>query len=172
MKKAALTILTLFVLIILVPTTACANGLPTDGQYTVEVTLTGGSGRASVESPAELKVVDGDATAVIIWSSPFYEYMLIDGVSYYPINDDGNATFEIPVTFDEYVSVSALTVAMSQPHEIDYSLYFDSRSLEPLGAQGNNTSLVWIAVGVVAVIIARAVALLSKTALKRRKEKH
>ena len=57
--------------------------LPEDGSYTCAVTLTGGSGRATVESPAALTVADGAMTAVIVWSSPNYDYMLVDGV--YPL---------------------------------------------------------------------------------------
>lgn len=34
-----------------------------DGNYTVEVTLDGGSGRATIESPTGLFVEDGQATA-------------------------------------------------------------------------------------------------------------
>ena len=36
-----------------------------DGTYTAEVTLEGGSGRASIESPATLTVKDGKVTASI-----------------------------------------------------------------------------------------------------------
>ena len=46
-----------------------------DGSYTVEVALEGGSGRATVESPAQLTVQDGKATATIVWSSSNYDYI-------------------------------------------------------------------------------------------------
>ena len=52
-----------------------------DGEYTCEVTLTGGSGRASVESPARIVIKDGAATAVIVWSSSHYEYMMVGETS-------------------------------------------------------------------------------------------
>lgn len=109
---------------------ACGEAEPVDGSYTVEVTLSGGSGRATVESPARV-VIDGDvAIATIVWSSPFYEYMIVDDVQYDPIQEDGNATFEIPIVFDEEMMVSASTVAMSEPHLVDYTLYFDRSTLE------------------------------------------
>ena len=102
-----------------------------DGTYTVEVTLTGGSGRATVSSPAELVVADGTVTARLVWSSPNYDYMKVDGVQYNPVNTEGNATFDIPVTvFDYKMPVSADTTAMSTPHEIEYFLYFDSSSIK------------------------------------------
>ena len=103
---------------------------PADGSYTCVVTLEGGSGRATVESPAALTVADGAMTATIVWSSPNYDYMLIDGEKYQPTNTEGNSTFEIPVAaLDTALAVTADTVAMSTPHEIDYTLTFDSATL-------------------------------------------
>ena len=100
-----------------------------DGTWLCDVTLKGGSGKASVESPATLTVTNGDIIARLIWSSKNYEYMLIDDVQYDKINKEGNSTFEIPVTLDNEMPVSALTVAMSEPHLVDYTLYFDSSTL-------------------------------------------
>ena len=56
--------------------------------------------------------------------------MTADGVDYAPVNDGGNSTFVIPVTLDEDIAVSAETVAMSTPHTIDYTLYFDSSTMK------------------------------------------
>jgi len=104
---------------------------PADGTYTCDVTLEGGSGRATVESPAALTVADGKMTATIVWSSPNYDYMLMDGEKYLPTNTEGNSTFEIPVAaLDTALDVTADTVAMSTPHEIEYTLTFDSASLK------------------------------------------
>ena len=109
---------------------AAAAEVPADGTYTCAVTLEGGSGRATVDSPAALTVVDGAMTATIVWSSPNYDYMLIDGEKYLPTNTEGNSTFEIPVAaLDTALAVTADTVAMSTPHEIDYTLTFDSTTL-------------------------------------------
>ena len=41
-----------------------------DGSYTVQVRLEGGSGKASVESPAALRVEAGQAWVTLVWSSP------------------------------------------------------------------------------------------------------
>ena len=102
-----------------------------DGTYETEVTLTGGTGKATVESPAKVEIKDKEATATIIWSSPNYDYMIVDGEKYEPVNKDGNSTFEIPVSvFDAEMEVTADTVAMSTPHEIDYTLNFDSSSMK------------------------------------------
>lgn len=102
---------------------------PADGTYTCDVTLEGGSGRATVESPAALTVADGRMTATIVWSSPNYDYMIVDGEKYLPTNTEGNSTFEIPVSaLGTPLSVVADTVAMSTPHEIEYTLTFSAPS--------------------------------------------
>ena len=103
--------------------------VPQAGSYTCAVELAGGSGRASIASPAAL-VSDGETLiATIVWSSPNYEYMLVDGVQYDPIQKEGNSTFEIPVSLDRELDVSASTTAMSTPHLVQYTLYFDSATL-------------------------------------------
>lgn len=102
-----------------------------DGTYTAEVTLEGGSGRASIESPATLTVKDGKVTASIVWSSPNYDYMIVDGKKLFPVNTEGNSVFEIPVaSFDTALDVIADTVAMSKPHEIEYKITFDSSTIK------------------------------------------
>ena len=101
-----------------------------DGTYTAELTMEGGSGKASVQSPATVIVKDGQATAVIVWSSDKYDYMVVDGVHYDPITTEGGSTFQIPVAaFDEALPVIGDTTAMSQPHEVEYTFTFDSASM-------------------------------------------
>ena len=102
-----------------------------DGTYTIAVTLAGGSGRASVESPCTLRVSGGEYWAAIVWSSPNYDYMKVNGQRYELISTEGNSAFEIPVSaFDQALPVVADTIAMSEPHEIEYTLTFDSASIQ------------------------------------------
>lgn len=102
-----------------------------DGEYQVDVVLSGGSKRAFVESPAIMRVRDGKAQAVITWSSSNYDYMKIDGTKYYPVNTEGNSSFEIPITaFDQEMAVIGDTTAMSEPHEIEYTLTFSLDSVK------------------------------------------
>lgn len=102
-----------------------------DGEYTVDVTLSGGSGRASVQSPAKLTVSGGAASAEVVWSSSNYDYMRIGEEKFLPVNTEGNSTFVIPVScFDREITVYADTIAMSEPHEIEYRLTFDSASVK------------------------------------------
>lgn len=96
-----------------------------DGTYTVELDFEGGSGKASISSPATINVADGKITATFEWSSPNYDYMIVDGEKYLPVNEDGNSVFEIPVaSLDEPMTVIGDTVAMSKPHEIEYTITF------------------------------------------------
>ena len=107
------------------PKAEAAAETPADGEYNVNVVLEGGSGRATVDSPAALTVADGKMTATIEWSSPNYDYMIVDGEKYLPTNTEGNSTFVIPVAaLGTPLSVTADTVAMSTPHEIEYTLTF------------------------------------------------
>lgn len=100
-----------------------------DGDYTMEVTFAGGTGKATVESPASVRIAEGKAMATIVWSSPNYDYMIVDGEKYELTNTDGNSVFEIPIAaFDTELQVIADTTAMSTPHEIEYTLIFDSTS--------------------------------------------
>ena len=111
-------------------TTAESLGLA-DGDYSAEVTLAGGSGRASVQSPCRLRVENGVCTAEIVWGSANYDYMIVDGEKLPAEIRDGHSVCVIPVAaFDRALGVIADTTAMSQPHEIEYSLRFDSATVK------------------------------------------
>ena len=103
----------------------------TDGSYTIELTMEGGSGRASIQSPTQITVADGAATATLEWSSPNYDYMLVNGKKYLPVNTEGNSVFEVPVeALDAPLTMIGDTVAMSTPHEVEYTVTFHSETLE------------------------------------------
>lgn len=102
-----------------------------DGSYTIELAMEGGSGRASIQSPAQLAITDGAATATLEWSSPNYDYMLVNGEKYLPVNTEGNSVFEVPVeALDAPLTMIGDTVAMSTPHEVEYTVTFHSETLE------------------------------------------
>lgn len=103
-----------------------------DGIYQADVVLEGGSGKTSVESPAVMTVKDGKATATIIFSSPNYDYVICGEEKFLPVSEPGeNSAFELPVTgFDWKMPIAADTIAMSTPHEIEYTLTFDSAAIE------------------------------------------
>ena len=83
-----------------------------DGEYTASVVMTGGSGKAYIESPCKVTITDGQATAHLVWSSPNYDYMIVDGDTYYPVNKEGNSEFDIPVTLGKEMNVQARPIAV------------------------------------------------------------
>ena len=97
-----------------------------DGDYSIEVNLMGGSGRASVTTPTWMYVQGGKGYARLLWSSPHYDYMILDGRTYYnETKDGGNSSFTIPITAtDMPVDIIADTTAMGDPVEIAYTLTF------------------------------------------------
>ena len=100
-----------------------------DGTYNINLDFEGGSGKASIASPAEVTISGGAATATVQW--------IVDGQKYMPVNTDGNSVFEIPVKLDTPMQVIGDTVAMSKPHEVEYTLTFHSDSAtEVLGEDG------------------------------------
>lgn len=107
------------------PTEAMEINKP-DGEYSIEVNMTGGSGRASISSPTLFIVKDGHAYARLIWSSANYDYMIVGGEKYLnETTDGGNSTFTIPVSkMDRVIPVLADTTAMGDPIEIEYSVTF------------------------------------------------
>lgn len=102
-----------------------------DGEYSIGVELVGGSGKASVSSPAVLKVKNGKAYAELKWSSANYDYMIVGTEKYLNENTDGgNSLFEIPIAvMDSEMPVTADTTAMGTPREVDYFLTFYSETI-------------------------------------------
>lgn len=96
-----------------------------DGTYSMGITFAGGSGKAEILSPISVTVAGGKAMATVQWNSPNYDYMIVNGEKYLPVNTEGDSIFEIPVLiFDEPMDIIGDTVAMSKPHEIEYTLTF------------------------------------------------
>lgn len=104
-----------------------------DGTYQVELSFEGGSGRAQILSPVTLKAQNGAMVATLQWDSPNYDYMIVDGEKYLPTNTEGDSVFEIPIaTLDQPISVIGDTVAMSKPHEIEYTITLHSDSIKSI----------------------------------------
>jgi len=99
---------------------------PTDGSYELDITLSGGSGKSSIKSPARAEVTNGKIEVTLEWSSSNYDYMIVEGQKYLPLNEEGNSTFRIPISsLQGSLDIVADTVAMSSPHEIQYQIIFD-----------------------------------------------
>ena len=117
---------------------ATGEGLETDmedGEYSIQVDLEGGSGKASVTSPALMIVKDGRMYAQLQWSSSNYDYMIVNEEKILNESEEGrNSVFTVPVTvLDDKMEVIADTLAMGAPHEINYTLTFYEDSIGSKG---------------------------------------
>lgn len=107
-----------------------------DGSYTAEVTLGGASGKTALESPAELIVENGAITAILTFNSTNYDYVIIDGERYELLSEDGNSSFAVSAAgFDWDLPIKADSVALGKARELDYTIRFDSASLQETGEQ-------------------------------------
>ena len=97
MKKILFSICLFFIFTL----SACSSDELADGEYKVNILLEGGSGKASLTSPTDMIVENRTAYVSIEWSSPNYDYMIVDGKKYEPVNDYGNSVFEIKLP--EYI---------------------------------------------------------------------
>ena len=118
------------------PAPEADDGILPDGTYDMDITFAGGSGKAVILSPVTVVVTDGKATATVQWNSPNYDHMIVNGEKYLPVNTDGDSVFEIPVLcFDKPMQVIGDTVAMSKPHEVEYTLTFHADRIEDANVQ-------------------------------------
>ena len=126
-----------------------------DGDYSIEVTLMGGSGRASLTTPTWMYVQGGKGYARLLWSSPHYDYMVLDGRTYYNETEDGgNSSFTIPITaMDLPVDIIADTTAMGDPVENEYNLTFYSDTIgnKDLIPQEAAIKVLELAIGIIIV---------------------
>ena len=135
-----------------------------DGSDTIEVSLSGGTGRASIESPTPLTISDGKMKAEIKWSSSNYDYMKVNEREYYPEKENGHSVFQIDIdSLNTEIPITAETVAMSTPHMIEYTLIFDSSTIKN---QDSNSTTVIPIIGIAIIIIS------STAFFLRRKRKH
>ena len=133
------------------------NGIETDledGEYSIQVDLEGGSGKASVSSPTLMLVKNGRMYAELQWSSSNYDYMIVDGEKFQNESEEGrNSVFTIPVTaLDDKMEVIADTLAMGAPHEINYTLTFYEDSIGLKGQLPQEAAKRVVAVALVIII--------------------
>lgn len=121
-------------------TTAAANSAE-NGTH-VAVSVEGGTGKASIVSPAQL-TTEGDQTYVtLVWTSSNYDKMVVDGVAYTPTTLEPGSTFVIPVAADlPDMVVEAETTAMSQAHLIEYTLHFGDGALDDEAAESGTVQV-------------------------------
>ncbi len=107
--------------LLLLGAAAAESALP-DGAYVPEeFSFAGGSGRVEITCP-RVTVAGGEATATIVFDSPNYTRVLLDGVEYAGGHTEDSSSFEVPVPLNEAFVLTGTTTAMSRPHDIDYAL--------------------------------------------------
>ena len=125
-----------------------------DGEYSIQVDLEGGSGKASVTSPTLMIVKDGQMYARLQWSSSNYDYMIVNGEKILNESEEGrNSVFTVPITvlYDK-MEVIADTLAMGAPHEIDYTLTFYEESIGFKGQLPQEAAKRVVAVALVIIV--------------------
>lgn len=119
------------------------GGVPADGEYApggFAFAWNGGSGKTTI-SCSRVEVKDGAVSATIEFSSEHYTYVKIGSETCdEPDHSQGTSIFVIPVEWNAENVIAAETTAMSQPHEIEYTLYFGDAGTEPSWAQSETAA--------------------------------
>ncbi len=110
-------------------TNTTGRSLPGPGTYEpIEFTVRGGTGKVTITCP-EVTVTAAEkwpAEALLVLDSPHYEWVKAGGIKYEPVNSDDSdrktSEFRIPVLLEEEMEIIGLTTAMSEPHEITYTI--------------------------------------------------
>jgi hypothetical protein len=126
-----------------------------DGEYAISLEMSGGSGKASVDSPTVLYIKDGKASVLLTWSSSNYDYMIVREETYYNESEEGErSTFTVPVeAFDEPLEMIADTTAMGTPHEITYTMTFYADSVASKGTLPQEASKRVVGVALVIIVV-------------------
>lgn len=94
-----------------------------DGTYKPDGFLwSGGTGKVGITC-SQIRISGGQAYATITFSSSHYQYVKANGNKYLPVSQGGSTTFEIPVELNKNNKIIGMTTAMSQAHEITYSIF-------------------------------------------------
>lgn len=99
-----------------------APALP-EGEYTPDgFTFSGGTGKVTISCPT-IKVENSAVTATLVFSSPNYPTVTVDGVTYTATHEGKTSIFTIPAVVNEDMTIVGTTTAMSKPHDIDYTIH-------------------------------------------------
>lgn len=135
-KTLSRAVITLLPLIIALFVTSCTSQGVT--VHYAAITMEGGSGKAYIESPVEISERDGVTYAKLIWNSENYDYVVVYGEKYLNENPGGQSTFTVPVkSFDEPFEFIGDTLAMSKPHEIEYTITWGDVTDKDITGQGS-----------------------------------
>lgn len=104
--------------------------------YTIEVMAAGDGDLGTIKTPTSIFVKDKKATVVLVWDTPDYDYMIVDGEKILAKSREGGSIFWIPVTaWDEEIPVIAGCETGAQREEA-CSLYLDTSTVKKQGSNG------------------------------------
>ena len=105
-----------------------------DGAYTPDkFSFSGGTGKVKITCP-KVTVSGGKAKATLVFDSPNYSYIKANGSKYYGSHSGNSSTFEIPVKLNANNRIIGMTTAMSQDHEVEYTIYIYLKAAESSSA--------------------------------------
>ncbi len=108
-----------------------------DGTYYIDVDLKGEEEGGELRSPTLLLIEDGQAAALITWTSPDYKHMTMDGFSFDGEAEEEESTFVFPVKgFDHPIAVTVESVSGNRTTETECTLKFDSSSISIADPEG------------------------------------
>ena len=123
-----------------------------NGTYTVDVEIGGGNGTDMICTPMNLFVDDGQATAVVVWTTTACEYMEMDGNRMAPMSRDDGSVFYLPVvTWDEELSLLCGLEHNGTKDVVEYTATFDSASLTRQTGTIIPLAIMFTLVGILAV---------------------
>ena len=96
-------------------------------------TFTGGSGKVELSCPEITVCGDGTYVATVVFSSPHYTVARIGEETFESVVAGKTSAFQLPIQPNVATQIYATTTAMSQPHEIEYTVFIRLDSL--LGEQ-------------------------------------
>jgi len=128
--RRALALLLLLALLLAGAVAALAEEAPLaegaalpDGEYVPDgFDFSGGTGKVKISCP-RVVVTDGAATATLVFSSPNYPKVTVDGAEYAAAHDGDSSIFEVPAAINADMTVVGTTTAMSQPHDVEYVVH-------------------------------------------------
>ena len=134
----ATCVLAMILALVLALGAALAEGAVPDGEYAPDgFTFSGGSGKVTITCP-KITVAEGEVTATLVFSSPNYPRVLVDGAEYPAVHDGDTSVFEVPAPLNGDFTVVGTTTAMSKPHDVAYTLhiYMGEAAPEPREVEG------------------------------------
>lgn len=85
-------------------------------------TFEGGSGRVNITCP-QVEIKSGQPWATLVFDSPYYTQVSVDGQVFATACDEHSSTALIPARLNETMTMLGTTVAMSQAHEVAYRIH-------------------------------------------------